>query len=187
MVKALHRADIEVILDVVYNHTSEGGQSGPTYSFKGIDNDTYYIRSANRDDPYANYSGTGNTLNCGNRYVRRMILDSLRYWVKEMHVDGFRFDLASVFARRSDGSISWTDPPIFGEIRGDPDLGHVRLIAEPWDAAGAYQLGESFPGTRWLQWNGRFRDDVRRFVRGDRGLVRFHDVPLVWQRRLIPR
>ncbi len=100
-----------------------------------------------------------------------MILDSLRYWVKEMHVDGFRFDLASAFARNADGSIDWSDPPIFGEIRADPDLGNVRLIAEPWDAGGAYQLGESFPGTRWFQWNGRFRDDVRRFVRGDAGLV----------------
>jgi glycogen operon protein len=100
-----------------------------------------------------------------------MILDSLRYWVQEMHVDGFRFDLASAFSRNEDGSLDWSDPPIFGEIRGDPNLGNVRLIAEPWDAAGAYQLGESFPGTRWLQWNGRFRDDVRRFVRGDGGLV----------------
>ena len=120
---------------------------------------------------YSNYTGTGNTLDSANRYVRRMILDSMRYWGNEMHVDGFRFDLASAFARNSDGSICRSDPPIFGEIRADPSLGNVRLIAEPWDAAGAYQLGESFPGSRWLQWNGRFRDDVRRFVRGDRGLV----------------
>ena len=171
MVKALHNANIEVILDVVYNHTSEGNKNGPTYSFKGIDNSTYYMSSDDGNDPYANFSGTGNTLDCANRYVRRMILDSLRYWVEEMHVDGFRFDLASAFARHQDGSIIWSDPPIFGEIRADPALGHVRLIAEPWDAAGAYQLGESFPGMRWLQWNGRFRDDVRRFVRGERGLV----------------
>ena len=171
MVKALHNADIEVILDVVYNHTAEGNHDGPTYSFKGIDNTSYYLFSGDLEQPFANYSGTGNTLNAANRYVRRMILDSLRYWVKEMHVDGFRFDLASAFARNLDGSINWSDPPIFGEIRADPDLGHVRLIAEPWDAAGAYQLGESFPGTRWFQWNGRFRDDVRRFVRGDAGLV----------------
>jgi len=171
MVKALHNAEIEVILDVVYNHTAEGHHDGPTYCFKGIDNRSYYMFSGDPAAPFANYSGTGNTLNCANRYVRRMILDSLRYWVKEMHVDGFRFDLASAFARNADGSINWNDPPIFGEIRADPDLGNVRLIAEPWDAAGAYQLGESFPGTRWFQWNGRFRDDVRRFVRGDAGMV----------------
>ena len=171
MVKALHNAGIEVILDVVYNHTAEGSYDGPVYSFKGIDSSTYYLFSGDPQKPYANYSGTGNTLDCGNRYVRRMILDSLRYWVNEMHVDGFRFDLASAFARNTDGSINWCDPAIFGEIRADPVLGNVRLIAEPWDAAGAYQLGESFPGTRWLQWNGRFRDEVRRFVRGDPGLV----------------
>ncbi len=171
MVKAFHNAGIEVILDVVYNHTAEGNHDGPTFSFKGIDNRSYYLYSGDPRVPYANFSGTGNTLNCANRYVRRMILDSLRYWVKEMHVDGFRFDLASAFSRRSDGSINLSDPPIFGEIRADPDLGHVRLIAEPWDAGGAYQLGESFPGLRWMQWNGRFRDDVRRFVRGDAGMV----------------
>lgn len=171
MVKALHNAGIEVILDVVYNHTAEGSHEGPTYSFKGIDNRSYYLFSGDPERPFANYSGTGNTLDCSNRYVRRMILDSLRYWVKEMHVDGFRFDLASTFARNADGSIDLSDPPIFGEIRGDPELGNVRLIAEPWDAGGAYQLGGAFPGTRWFQWNGRFRDDVRRFVRGDAGLV----------------
>ena len=171
MVKALHDADVEVILDVVYNHTAEGSHDGPTYSFKGIDNSSYYMFSGDPKEPFANFSGTGNTLNCSNRYVRRMILDSLRYWVTEMHVDGFRFDLASAFARNADGSINWSDPPIFGEIRADPDLGSVRLIAEPWDAGGAYQLGESFPGTRWFQWNGRYRDDVRRFVRGDPGMV----------------
>ncbi len=171
MVKALHNAGIEVILDVVFNHTAEGNHEGPLYSFKGIDNSTYYLVTGDAEQPFANYSGTGNTLNCANRYVRRMILDSLRYWVKHMHVDGFRFDLASTFARNTDGSLNWSDPPIFGEIRADPDLGNVRLIAEPWDAAGAYQLGKTFPGTRWLQWNGKFRDDVRRFVRGDGGLV----------------
>ncbi len=171
MVQALHNADIEVILDVVYNHTAEGNHEGPTFNFKGIDNSSYYMFSGDLRDPYANYSGTGNTLNCGNRYVRRMILDSLRYWAVEMHVDGFRFDLASAFARNPNGSINWSDPPIFAEIRADPNLGNVRLIAEPWDAAGAYQLGESFPGMRWQQWNDRFRDDVRRFVRGDAGLV----------------
>ena len=171
MVKALHAADIEVILDVVYNHTAEGDLKGPTYSYKGIDNSTYYLMSGQPENPYENFSGTGNTLKCSNRYVRKMIVDSLRYWVTEMHVDGFRFDLASIFARNEDGSLNVDDPPIFGEIRSDPVLSEIRLIAEPWDAAGAYQLGRSFPGAQWLQWNGRFRDDVRRIVRGDPGLV----------------
>ncbi len=171
MVKALHAADIEVVLDVVYNHTGEGDQRGPVYSFKGIDNSTYYLISGRPDAPYENFSGTGNSLNCANRYVRKMILDSMRYWVRDMHVDGFRFDLASVFARNPDGSINWEDPAIFGDIASDPDLANLRLIAEPWDAAGAYQLGRSFPGLLWSQWNGKFRDDVRCFVRGDRGMV----------------
>jgi isoamylase len=171
MVKALHRAGIEVVLDVVYNHTAEGNQQGPLYSFKGIDNSTYYLISDRPDDPYEDYSGAGNTLNCANRYVRKMILDSLRYWVKEMHVDGFRFDLASVFSRNIDGSINMTDPQLFADIVSDPDLAHVRLIAEPWDAAGAYQLGRGLPGITWLQWNGSFRDDTRRFVKGDPELV----------------
>ncbi len=171
MVKALHDADIEVILDVVYNHTAEGSLDGPTFNLKGFDNSSYYLHSGNPKSPYANFSGTGNTLNCANRYVRRMIIESLRYWVTEMHVDGFRFDLASAFSRNSDGSINWSDPPLFGEIRADPYLGQVRLIAEPWDAAGAYQLGETFPGMRWFQWNGQFRDDVRRFIRGEPGMI----------------
>jgi glycogen operon protein len=171
MVKALHNADIEVILDVVYNHTCEGNHSGPLYSFKGIDNSTYYLISDRPWDPYLNFSGVGNTLNCANRYVRKMILDSLRYWVKEMHVDGFRFDLAAVFSRKTDGSINLEDPQLFADITSDPDLAHVRLIAEPWDAAGAYQLGRSLPGITWFQWNGRFRDDVRRFVKGDSDMV----------------
>ena len=172
MVKALHSSDIEVLLDVVYNHTAEGDQSGPNYCYKGIDNSTYYLMSGDPKHPYENFSGTGNTLHCSNRYVRKMIVDSLLYWAKEMHVDGFRFDLASVFARNDDGSLNLDDPPIFGDILSDPDLADIRLIAEPWDAAGAYQLGRSFPATRWFQWNGRFRDDIRRFVRGDPGLCR---------------
>ncbi len=168
MVAALHDADIEVVLDVVYNHTAEGGAGGPVYGFKGLDNSTYYLM---KDGGYANYAGTGNSLNAHNRYVRKMILDSMRYWVREMHVDGFRFDLASVFARRSDGSIDFDEPPIFGDISSDPDFDRVRMIAEPWDAGGAYALGRAFPGITWLQWNSRFRDDVRRFVRGDVGLT----------------
>lgn len=171
LVRALHVAGLEVVLDVVCNHTGEGDHAGPVYSFKGLDNDTYYILSGRPDAPYADFSGTGNTLNCAHRYVRRMVLDSLRYWAREMRVDGFRFDLASVFARRPDGSLSYEDPPIFGDIASDPDLADLRLVAEPWDAAGAYQLGRAFPGLTWAQWNGRFRDDVRRFVRGDAGMV----------------
>lgn len=171
MVKAFHEADIEVILDVVYNHTAERNHTGPVYSFKGIDNSTYYLISERPWDPYQNFSGTGNTLNCANRYVRKMILDSLRHWVKEMHVDGFRFDLASLFTRNQDGSINWDDPLILGDISSDPVLMNVRLIAEPWDAANAYHLGRGFPGILWFQWNGRFRDDVRKFVRGDPDMV----------------
>ena len=166
MVKALHDADIEVVIDAVYNHTAEGGAGGPIYSFKGIDNSTYYMT---RGAEYADYSGCGNSLNANNRYVRKMILDSMRYWVRDMHVDGFRFDLASIFARSSDGTINFDDPPIFGDITSDPAFDGIRMIAEPWDAAGAYELGRAFPGITWLQWNSRFRDDIRRFVRGDRG------------------
>jgi len=171
MVAALHRAGIEVVLDVVYNHTAEGDAKGPLYSFKGIDNSTYYLIKGPSPADYADFSGTGNSLNASNRYVRKMILDSMRYWVREMHVDGFRFDLASVFARKSDGSIHFEDPPIFGDITSDPAFDGVRMIAEPWDAVGTYELGRSFPGITWLQWNSRFRDDVRRFVRGDAGTV----------------
>jgi isoamylase len=171
MVDALHEAGIEVILDVVYNHTAEGDHRGPTYSYKGLDNSEYYMMSGNPASPYANYSGTGNTLNVSSPYVRQMILASLRYWRVEMGVDGFRFDLASAFTRNPDGSLNWEDPPIIGEIAADPDLHNIRLIAEPWDAGGAYQLGHSFPGVTWLQWNGRFRDDVRRFVKSDAGMV----------------
>ena len=122
MVKALHAANIEVILDVVYNHTGEGDDKGPMYSFKGIDNSTYYLMSGDPEAPYENFSGTGNSLNCANRYVRKMVVDSMRFWVRDMHVDGFRFDLASIFARNLDGSINREDPPIFGDIRSDPDL-----------------------------------------------------------------
>lgn len=171
MVKALHAADIEVILDVVYNHTGENDHTGPVYSYKGIDNSTYYMMADRSDAPYENFSGTGNTLNCANRYVRKMIMDSVRHWAQEMHVDGFRFDLASVFTRKSDGSINATDVPLLSDIASNPDLAHLRLIVEPWDAAGGYQLGRAFPGVTTRQWNGRYRDDIRRFVRGDSGLI----------------
>jgi isoamylase len=168
MVKALHRAGIEVILDVVFNHTAEGDHCGPTLSFRGFDNSTYYILEQDRSR-YANYSGTGNTLNANNSIVRRMILDSLRYWVEEMHVDGFRFDLASILARDSGGQLM-SNPPVLWDIDSEPALADTKIIAEAWDAAGLYQVG-SFIGDSWKEWNGRFRDDVRSFVRGERGSV----------------
>jgi glycogen operon protein len=170
MVKALHQAGIAVVLDVVYNHTCEGDHRGPTYSLKGLDGACCYMLSTDSTNPYANYTGTGNTLNFSRAIVRRMVTDSLRYWKNEMHIDGFRFDLASVFSRNADGSLNWGDAPIFNEIAADPELGRLALIAEPWDT-GAYQLGRGFPGATWLQWNARFRDDVRRFVKGDPGMV----------------
>ena len=169
MVRALHAAGIEVLLDVVYNHTAEGSEEGPTYSYRGIDNETYYLLEQERRR-YRNDSGTGNTLHCGDPCVRKMILDSIRFWREEMHVDGFRFDLASIFTRNEDGSINLTDPPVIAEIGGDPELEQFRLIAEAWDPA-TYQLGRNFPGISWLQWNGQFRDDVRAFVKGDPGMV----------------
>jgi len=168
-VKALHQADIEVILDVVYNHTTEIDESGPNYSLRGIDNTTYYLLDADRRR-YRNDAGTGNVLHCANRTVRKMILDSMRYWVEEMHIDGFRFDLASIFTRNSDGTINLDNPPIIFEITADPKFSDVRLIAEVWDAS-SYQLGRSFPGITWFQWNAKFRDDLRSFVRGDSGKI----------------
>jgi glycogen operon protein len=167
MVKALHAADIEVILDVVYNHTAEGDERGPIYSYKGIDNSTYYLMSGNPGKPYADFSGTGNSLRCSEPAVARLLLDSAHFWFEEMHIDGFRFDLASVLTRNDDGSLNWQRPLDFVPL-GPLE---ARIIVEPWDAAGAYQLGRSFPVKGCLQWNGRFRDDVRRFVRGDQGMV----------------
>lgn len=175
MVKALHRAGIEVLLDVVFNHTGESDELGPTFNFKGIDCQTYYIASGDPQAPFADFSGTGNTLNSAHRAVRQIVLDSLRYWVREMHVDGFRFDLASVFSRNADGSINFQDPPIFGDIEQDPELKHVRLIAEPWEGNPKYpnyELGEvrskaHFPGIGWRQWNDQFRTAIRRFVKSD--------------------
>jgi glycogen operon protein len=164
MVKALHRAGIDVILDVVYNHTAEGGQRGPTLSLRGLANDTYYILEKDKTG-YANYTGCGNTLNGSNPIVRRMIIDSLHYWVREMHVDGFRFDLASILTRDEEGN-PLADPPVLWDIETDPALAGVKLIAEAWDAAGLYQVG-SFVGDRWQEWNGRFRDDIRSFIKGD--------------------
>ena len=171
MVDALHAANIEVILDVVYNHTCERGLSGPTYSLKGIDNNTYYLMSHDAAHPYVDFTGAENTLNCTSSAVRRLVLDSMHMWALEMGVDGFRFDLASVFGRQADGSLSLANVPVIGDISTHEELLHLRLIAEPWDATGANALGRAFPGVTWQQWNGWFRDDVRRFVRGDSGMV----------------
>ena len=164
MVKALHRAGIEVILDVVFNHTSEGGAGGPTFCFRGLDNPTYYIleKDASR---YADFSGCGNTFNANNPIVRRLIVDSIRYWVEQMHVDGFRFDLASILSRDSFGHVL-PSPPVLWDLESDPALAGTKLIAEAWDAAGLYQVGR-FVGDSWREWNGRFRDDARSFFRGE--------------------
>jgi glycogen operon protein len=169
MVKALHRAGIEVILDVVFNHTAEGDQRGPTLSFRGIDNATYYILD-NGGSRYANYTGCGNTFNANQPIVRRLIVDSLRYWVQEMHVDGFRFDLASILSRDVSGH-PLPNPPVLWDIESDPLLAGTKLLAEAWDAAGLYQVG-SFVGDAWKEWNGRFRDDIRDFFRGEPGSLR---------------
>jgi glycogen operon protein len=164
MVKALHRAGLEVILDVVFNHTSEAGADGPTFCYRGLANDFYYILETDKSR-YADYTGCGNTLNANEPIVRRLILDSLRYWVTEMHVDGFRFDLASALARDESGR-PMPNPPVLLDIESDPVLAGTKLIAEAWDAAGLYQVGR-FVGDTWQEWNGLFRDDVRRFLKGD--------------------
>ena len=164
MVQALHDANIEVILDVVFNHTSEGNEHGPTLCFRGIDNSIYYLLE---NGEYLNYSGCGNTVNCDHPLVRDFILDCLRYWTAVMHVDGFRFDLASILGRDQYGNVQ-TDAPLIRRIAEDPVLRDVKLIAEAWDAGGAYQVG-SFGGVRWAEWNGRYRDDVRRYWCGEAG------------------
>ena len=172
MVKALHRAGIEVILDVVYNHTAEGNEGGPTLCFKGLENSFYYLLQDDRA-LYQNYTGTGNTVNANHSVVRRMILDSLRYWVSEMHVDGFRFDLAAVLSRNERGEPV-ANAPILWDIDSDPVLAGTKLMAEAWDAAGLYEVGH-FAGDKWKEWNGRFRDDVRSFIKGDQGTAwNFH-------------
>lgn len=168
MVKALHRAGIEVILDVVFNHTAEGDENGPTLCFRGLENRAYYIPNSGRAG-YANYTGCGNTFKGNQSIVRRLIIDCLHHWVQVMHVDGFRFDLASVLAR-DEGGHPLVNPPILWEIESDPVLAGTKIFAEAWDAAGLYQLGR-FIGDRWGEWNGQFRDDVRQFVRGDADTV----------------
>jgi glycogen operon protein len=167
MVKALHHAGLEVILDVVFNHTAEGDERGPTLGLRGLDNASYYLMT--EEGRYADFSGCGNTLNTNRAVVRRLIVDSLRYWVQRMHVDGFRFDLASILSRDDEG---WprANPPVLWDIETDPVLAGTKLIAEAWDASGLYQVGH-FAGGRWKEWNGRFRDDVRAFVRGDADMV----------------
>ncbi len=168
LVKALHKNGIEIMLDVVFNHTAEGNERGPTISFRGIDNVTYYMLTP--DGYYQNFSGTGNTLNCNNPIVRATVLDCLRYWASEFHIDGFRFDLASILGRDPSGAPMAT-PPLLEELAYDPILGKCKLVAEAWDAGGLYQVG-SFPAYgRWAEWNGRYRDDLRRFLKGDMGMV----------------
>ncbi len=168
MVRALHKAGIEVIMDVVFNHTAEAGHEGPTFCMRGLENATYYIYNI-KDRRYENYSGCGNTVNTNHSIVRRMITESLRYWVEYMHVDGFRFDLASVMARGEYGE-PLEKPPILWSIESDPVLAGTKIIAEAWDAAGLYQVG-SFIGERFAEWNGQFRDDVRHFIKGDNSTV----------------
>jgi glycogen operon protein len=168
MVRAFHNAGIEVFLDVVFNHTGEGDDRGRTYSFRGLDNELYYMVSS--DGSYLNFSGCGNTVNCNHPVVRHLLMDCLRFWVADMHVDGLRFDLASVFGRDSEGEVL-LEPPVVELISEDSVLTDTKLIAEPWDAAGLYQVGQFPYGQRWSEWNGRYRDDVRRFWRGDGGMA----------------
>lgn len=163
MVRELHRHGIEVILDVVYNHTAEGNEHGPVFSWKGIDNPLYYLLDYKNN--YVNFSGCGNTLNCGHQTVQDMILDSLRYWTSEMQVDGFRFDLASILTRGPNGH-PLGHPPLIEAITKDPILSKIKLIAEPWDAGGLYQVGSIFPKYGWSEWNSHYRDHVRHFIRG---------------------
>ena len=169
MVKALHNAGIEIILDVVFNHTNEGNHQGPTMSFKGLDNSIYYHLVPADKQYYMDYSGCGNTLNCNHPIVEKLIVDCLEFWVRDMHVDGFRFDEGSILSRGQDGA-PLEYPPVLWNIELSETLADTKIIAEAWDAAGLYQIGR-FPGYRWSEWNGRYRDDIRRFVRGDRGLV----------------
>ena len=168
MVKAFHQAGIEVVLDVVFNHTGEGDDRGRTYSFRGFDNDLYYM--LDKQGRFLNFSGCGNTVNCNHPIVRAIILRCLHYWVADMHVDGLRFDLASIFGRDAQGNVL-VEPPIVEMIAEDGLMADTKLIAEPWDAAGLYQVGDFPYGHRWSEWNGRFRDDVRRFWRGDAGMA----------------
>ena len=168
LIRTLNSYGIDVILDVVFNHTAEGNEQGPFFSFKGLDNNIYYMLTP--DGKYYNFSGVGNTLNCNHPVVREFILDCLRYWVVEYRIDGFRFDLASILGRDENGA-PLSRPPLLESLAYDPILSHVKLIAEAWDAGGLYQVG-SFPSwNRWAEWNGKYRDDLRRFLKGDAGFA----------------
>jgi glycogen operon protein len=169
MVKALHKVGIEVILDVVYNHTNEGNHQGPCICFKGIDNKVYYHLVENDKQYYMDYTGCGNTVNCNHPIVEKFITDSLEFWVKDMHVDGFRFDEGSILSRGENGN-PLPHPPVLWNIELMDTFAETKLIAEAWDAAGLYQIG-TFPGYRWAEWNGKYRDCIRRFVKGDTGLI----------------
>ena len=167
MIRELHENGIECILDVVFNHTAEGNEMGDCFSFKGFDNNIYYLLTP--EGYYYNFSGCGNTLNCNHPMVHQMILECLRYWTTVYHIDGFRFDLASILGRNEDGS-PMSKPPLLQSLAFDPILGNTKLIAEAWDAGGLYQVG-SFPSfNRWAEWNGRYRDDMRNFLKGDYGM-----------------
>ncbi len=185
MVKMLHRAGIEVIIDVVFNHTAEVGADGPTLSFRGLENRAYYILDPKDRSRYKDFSGCGNTLKTNHSVVRRMIIDALHYWVQVMHVDGFRFDLASIFSRDDVGSVM-TSPPIIWEIESDPILAGTKIIAEAWDAGGLYQVG-TFIGHRWAEWNGHYRDDTRRFIHGERNTVATISARIAGSRDLYPQ
>jgi glycogen operon protein len=168
LITDLHANGIEVFLDVVFNHTAEGNENGPTICFRGIDNQTYYMLTP--EGYYFNFSGTGNTLNCNNPIVRNMVLDCLRYWASEYHIDGFRFDLASILGRDPYGA-PLSNPPLLENLAYDPILAKCKLIAEAWDAGGLYQVG-SFPAYgRWAEWNGKYRDIIRKFLKGDSNQV----------------
>ncbi|MDR0871041.1 MAG: glycogen debranching enzyme, partial [Planctomycetaceae bacterium] len=172
LVRAFHQAGIEIILDVVFNHTCEGNEHGPTFSFKGLDNQIYYM--LDRGQYYKNYSGCGNTVNGNHPVVREMIFNCLRHWVHNYHIDGFRFDLASIMSRDQNGNMQ-ANPPLIEQISEDPLLADTKIIAEAWDAAGAYQVGSfgthGLGAQRWAEWNGKYRDDIRRFWRGDQSMT----------------
>lgn len=170
LIKKLHQAGIEVILDVVFNHTAEGNEKGPYISYRGIDNKTYYLLTP--DGHYYNFSGCGNTLNCNNSIVRNCILDCLRYWVSEYHIDGFRFDLASILSRDEAGA-PMKNPPLLETLAHDAILSKTKLIAEAWDAGGLYQVGNFPSWGRWAEWNGKYRDTVRKFLKGDSVALEF--------------
>ncbi len=169
MVKAFHKAGIEVLMDVVFNHTAEGNENGITLNFRGLENSVYYHLVSEHKEYYVNFSGCGNSVNCNHPVVADFIIQCLRYWVSEMHVDGFRFDLASVLCRDERGFLNG-EQSLTRRISEDPVLRNIKIIAEPWDCGGAYQVG-GFPGGRWCEWNDKFRDGIRKFVRGDEGLV----------------